>query len=150
MCQVDDILLFQSELSSYDIRAEAEGPTWLQGDVYVKLTKVFYQHMTPEHMDCCAKIMNVKLQSDMDPREFSRFFLHQYVKRYHGAHNLVQFLQSLIIYLEGYPCLKRLLPNLEKLKHERMREIETGEAVVEVYVSFFCLYYFHVFIGSIM
>ena len=95
---------------------EPEGTAWLQNFDCVELKEIIYQHMSHENMLSCSRIMKVALKSDMDPRDFTRFFIHHFIERYHGPKDIVRFVKSLITYLGTYPFLKELVPKLEWLK----------------------------------
>ena len=106
----------------------------------MELTEILYRHMSPEIMVSCGKI-SVKLISDMDPREFSRFFLHQSLERYHGYCDIVQFLQSFITHLKMYPSLHELLPDLQRTQTAQRKATEV-KVKVKAGVRIFCLNYF--------
>ena len=72
--------------------------------------------MSHENMLSCARIMKAELKSDMDPRDFTQFFIHHFAERYQGHKDIVGFVKSLIIHLETFPCLKELVHKLEWLR----------------------------------
>ena len=97
-------------------RDETEETTWLQNCDCAELKEIIYQHMTHENMLTCAKIMKEELKLEMDPRDFTQFFIHHFTERYQGAKDIVGFVKSLITYMGIYPCFKELVPKLEWLK----------------------------------
>ena len=94
---------------------EPQGITWLHSSDSSELEEIIFQHMSCKNMLSCANIMHFKerLKSDMDPRDFTRFFIHDFAKRYRGPEDIEGFVKSLVTYLETFPCLKELVPKLE-------------------------------------
>ena len=95
---------------------EPQGTTWLQSFDGSELEEIIFEHMSHKNMLSCAKIMNEEFKSDRNPRDFTRFLIHQFAERYRGPEDIVGFVKSLVIYLETFPCLKELVPKLEWLR----------------------------------
>ena len=112
---------------------DSQESTLLHGDA--ELTEIMYRHMSHENMVSCAETMHVKADADMDPREFTRIFLHQFAERYHGPHNIGSILQSFIKNLDKYPCLSEAVPELKWLKQKRRAEDVALSTQAEVAVS---------------
>ena len=78
-----------------------------------------------------------QVEKDTDPRHFIRIFFEEFLERYHGPPDITCLLQSLITYIEGDRCSKRVLPDLKRLKDKRCREALELRAKADDDVSLF-------------
>ena len=102
------------KLSSHDSKEEeSQRAALLQEHAYQELKEILYTHMSQENMDSCAKIIDIKPQKD--PRDFTRSFLHHFVKTHHAPMDILEFLESLVTYFGEYKCLKACIHKLEWL-----------------------------------